>query len=80
MKTLIFNHLSEGSGDKFQLAKDIRDKTIALREAEEKIETLKRRENQIRETCEAWKSEVYILVTSGFSKNIIFKVDFYITY
>ena len=46
------------SGEKFKLVNEIREKSKALREAEEKVDTLKRRESQIRETCEAWKKEV----------------------
>ena len=48
------------SGEKFKLVNEIREKSKALREAEEKVDTLKRRESQIRETCEAWKKEVFM--------------------
>ena len=54
------------SGEKFKLVNEIREKSKALREAEEKVDTLKRRESQIRETCEAWKKEVF-MTSWGFS-------------
>ena len=41
------------------MIKEIRQKSKSLREAEEKVETLKKREVQIRETCDAWKKEVF---------------------
>ena len=47
------------SGEKFQMIKEIRQKSKSLREAEEKVDTLKKREVQIRETCDAWKKEVF---------------------
>ena len=44
------------------MIKEIRQKSKSLREAEEKVETLKKREVQIRETCDAWKKEVFYSV------------------
>ena len=41
------------------MIKEIRQKSKSLREAEEKVDTLKKREVQIRETCDAWKKEVF---------------------
>jgi len=49
------------SGEKFQMIQEIRQKSKSLREAEEKVDTLKKREVQIRETCDAWKKEVDIV-------------------
>jgi len=48
-------------GEKFKLVNEIREKTKLLRESEERVDTLKRRETQIRETCEAWKKEVDVV-------------------
>ena len=49
------------SGQKFTMIQEIRSKTKQIRELEEKIETYKSREQQMRETCEAWKKEVDIV-------------------
>jgi len=43
------------------MIQEIRQKSKSLREAEEKVDTLKKREVQIRETCDAWKKEVDIV-------------------
>lgn len=46
------------SGEKYDLIKEIRRKSKENRELEDKINTYKKREQQLRETCEAWKKEV----------------------
>jgi len=43
------------------MIQEIRQKTKRIRELEEKIEIYKQREQQIRETCEAWKKEVDVV-------------------
>ena len=43
------------------MIQEIRSKTKQIRELDEKIETYKSREQQMRETCEAWKKEVDIV-------------------
>ena len=49
------------TGEKYTMIQEIRQKTKRIRELEEKIDIYKQREQQIRETCEAWKKEVDVV-------------------